>query len=533
MKLNITLLIPLLLIVSTLFASLLLYIKRDHEANDTIRSDALSNMNLDITRLQNILYNLLTERADNLKEAKLNLSVIAMDSSIRTLLLSGDDHSVIIANRYMWEGKHAGKISSYDANKAKQAVQNNTPKTFFDAKNNTLLMGYYPVVLQLQSDSDLSKKRMGVLYTEVSIANKLAFAKNKATTESMVLAGVMLMVAGIVALLLHFMVSVRLTKLTRAVDKFSWGDHDSSLSISGNDELTVAGNAFNEMAKQIKQDIWRHEEAAYNLLHLNKTLEQRVEDRTKELEFKKQELLDTQAYAHHANKMTALGEMASGIAHEINSPLQIVSILTYNARKNAQKLEPIDIEAITEKIDHATNQITSIVESLRKMSRDSSSDSFEETKVSDIIEDATKITLERYKLKSINFKTNYHDDAESALFDCQRLQISQIIINLLNNAYDAVQKLTDKWIVLDVFNTKNSIMISVTDSGSGIDKNIQKQVFEPMFTTKDIGQGTGLGLSISSEIALNHSGTLELDTESEYTRFVLILPKSHINQNTK
>ncbi|MCW8831447.1 MAG: HAMP domain-containing protein, partial [Gammaproteobacteria bacterium] len=339
MKINITFLIPFLLIISTTIASIAVYIKHDQQANKTIRKDALSRMKLDITRLQNILYNLLTERANNIEEARLNLSVTAMDQSIKSLLLIDDGHKIIMSNRYFWEGKQANNISGYEADTAKKVIDQNTPKAFFHGKDNALLTGYYPVVLQLESN-DLPIKRMGTLYTEISIANKLAYAKNEAAVLSISLAIVMLIVTALLALLLHFMFSLRLSKLTKAVDKFAWGDLDASLSIGGNDELTVVGNAFNEMAKQIRKDIWLHEEAEYNLLQLNKTLEQRVQERTQELELKKQELLDSQALAHHANKMTSLGEMASGIAHEINSPLQVISILTYKARKSFKQSEP-------------------------------------------------------------------------------------------------------------------------------------------------------------------------------------------------
>ncbi|MCW8922038.1 MAG: hypothetical protein OQK69_00205, partial [Gammaproteobacteria bacterium] len=99
MKINITFLIPFLLIISTTIASIAVYIKHDQQANKTIRKDALSRMKLDITRLQNILYNLLTERANNIEEARLNLSVTAMDQSIKSLLLIDDGHKIIMSNR--------------------------------------------------------------------------------------------------------------------------------------------------------------------------------------------------------------------------------------------------------------------------------------------------------------------------------------------------------------------------------------------------------------------------------------------------
>lgn len=531
MKLNITLLIPLLLVISTMFASILIYIKHDLEAGKNIRKEALSHMKLDITRLQNILYNLLTERADNIEEARLNLSVTAMGQSMQILLLTGEDHSVIMANRYSWENVHASTISMYDTNTAKKVVERNSPETIFQGEDEELLTGYYPVVLKLEDEHGLPVKRMGLLYTEVSMSNKLAYAKNEATILSMTLAVLMLIVAGIVALLLHFRISVRLTQLTSAVERFSWGDLDSSTSIGGNDELTVVGDAFNEMARHIKQDIWRREKVEYNLKNMTKILEQRVKERTEELEVKKQELLDAQAVAHHSNKMEALGEMASGIAHEINSPLQVISILTYKIKKLDPKSETKEIEESTDKIDQATELITNIVESLRKISRDSSSDPLENVKIIDIINDVVHISTERYKLKNIKLNINYHAQSEFTSLDCQRLQIAQIIINLLNNAYDAVLEQTERWIAINIFDDDNCIVITVTDNGSGIKKQDREHIFSPMFTTKDIGKGTGLGLSISREITHQHGGTLILDTNSENTCFKLTVPKHPSDKN--
>ena len=533
MKLNINILIPLLLMVSTMFASLLLYVKHDQEANKIIRKEALANMNLDITRLQNILHNQLTERKNNIAEARLNLSVTAMDTSIQTLLLATDEHSVIVANRYMWEGKQANTISDYDIDLAKHVLQNNIPNTFFKKHEDTLLTGYFPVVLQLENTPGLPVKRMGVLYIETSIATRLAFVRNRATVLSSTLAVAMLIMSLMVAYLLHITVSLRLTNLTTTVEKFAEGDLDTNISVTGNDELTVLSKAFKKMAKRIRHDIWRREEIEYNLKNLNETLEQRVKKRTKELEFKKQELLDSQSRAHHANKMTALGEMASGIAHEINSPLQVISILTYKIKKALKKEDSVVIDEATDKIDRATLQITSIVESLRMMSRDSSSDPFESIKISTIIDDATSITIERYKLNSIIFKINYHGNSQQVSITCQRLQVSQIIINLLNNAFDAVNDQIDKWITLDVYDFDNHITISVTDNGQGIKDENKDKIFTPMFTTKDIGKGTGLGLSISSEIAMHHGGSLSLDTESKHTRFILALPKQTTDKQFK
>lgn len=258
----------------------------------------------------------------------------------------------------------------------------------------------------------------------------------------------------------------------------------------------------------------------------NNMLEKRVKERTAELEGKKEELLQSQARAHYANKMASLGEMASGMAHEINSPLQAISLTAFRVKRKVDKMDNAEVSKSMAKVDDAVSKISTIIESLRNMSRESMDDQFENIAVMDIIADATGITNERYKTKGIEFNVRYHDGSEKSSLSCQRLQIAQILINLLNNGFDAALESKDKWIDLDVYDVGEAIEISVTDSGAGIPAEVRERIFEPLYTSKDIGRGTGLGLSISSEITMRHGGSLELDSNSANTRFVLCLPKS-------
>ena len=514
-------------------AGLLVHKEQVDSAADKIRYDALFHLKLDLTRLQNILYNLLTERSANLEEAKLNLSVTAMDDSIKTLMLVNESDSILMANRYTWEQKNAAEVSRYNPSIAQHVKATNTPEVFFEKPDNTSLKGYYPVILQIDDKNGLPVKRLGVLYAEVSIAHQLERAKNTATNFSFILVGTLMAIALIIATLLHLLVSRRLNKLISASENFAAGNRETTVSIGGNDELTVVGKAFNDMAKRISIDIQRRKDAESRLLELNETLEQRVTSRTKELENKKQELLDSQAIDCNANKMAALGEMASGIAHEINSPLQAINTLTYLIRGHIKKSQFDNIEESVSKIDSSVITVTNIIESLRKMSRDSSDDPFEIVQINEIITDATGISKVRYTSSGIRLEVIYHDKCEATSITCRRLQISQIIINLLNNAYDAAVDASEKWISIDIFCGDEALKISVTDSGSGVPSSIQDKIFDPMFTTKDIGKGTGLGLSISSEMARRNNGTLTLDTDSQNTCFTLTLTKnSQTNSNS-
>jgi len=101
-----------------------------------------------------------------------------------------------------------------------------------------------------------------------------------------------------------------------------------------------------------------------------------------------------------------------------------------------------------------------------------------------------------------------------------------VLINLLNNAYDAVADCETKEITLTCEVQDGNLAIKVIDSGSGVPENIREKIMEPFFTTKDIGKGTGLGLSISASIIDDHGGTFQLETSSKLTTFVITLPLS-------
>ena len=132
--------------------------------------------------------------------------------------------------------------------------------------------------------------------------------------------------------------------------------------------------------------------------------------------------------------------------------------------------------------------------------------------------------MERLRQNSVELRVPPVE--KSLRIDCRPTEISQVLLNLLNNAVDAVQPLAEKWVELKVRNAGNEIEISVTDSGAGIPEKIRDKMGQPFFTTKVVGHGTGLGLSISKGIVEAHGGRLSLDAECEHTRFVVMLPKA-------
>lgn len=223
-------------------------------------------------------------------------------------------------------------------------------------------------------------------------------------------------------------------------------------------------------------------------------------------------------------KMSALGEMAGGVAHEINNPLSIIlgkldSLeFLYREERNNETAFLRELE----KVKLTSLRIGKIVRGLRAFSRDGSTDPIVNIEVNSIIFDVISLCSEKFASQGIKI---LYDSELNTEIECRPTDISQILLNLLNNAFDAVQNQNSKWIKIE-FSTEASEMvcIAVIDSGAGVPVSIRDKIMQPFFTTKSVGKGTGLGLSISKGLAEAHNGELVLDATSIQTKFQIKLP---------
>jgi PAS domain S-box-containing protein len=232
---------------------------------------------------------------------------------------------------------------------------------------------------------------------------------------------------------------------------------------------------------------------------------------------------DQQARMISSAKLSSLGEMASGIAHEINNPLAVIKGKAYHMLKRLEAGE-VNVESLIKeltKIEQNSLRIVKIIKGLRTFSRQGEGDPFQWVPFRNVFEDVIELCNERFKHQGVMLKLS--GDVESNIL-CQETQIAQVLLNLINNAYDAVFKMPEAWVKVHVETTDVSTKISVTDSGNGISDEIAQKIMQPFFTTKEIGVGTGLGLSISKGIVEMHGGKFYLDRECENTRFVIELP---------
>ncbi len=226
-----------------------------------------------------------------------------------------------------------------------------------------------------------------------------------------------------------------------------------------------------------------------------------------------QEMIEQQRAALvHSARLSALGEMAGGIAHEINNPLAIIrgvgeqiETLALEPQPDARRLGVLSGRLVT-----TVDRIAAIVSGLRDFSRDGEGDPFQVMRIKDLVLKTLTLCSEKFKTHGIQIETAGLEPA--VLIRCQPVRFSQVLVNLFNNAFDALDGLPEssrKSLILTARDLNaDFVELAVRDTGPGIPEDLVQKIMIPFFTTKPIGHGTGLGLSIASGICEAHGGRL-------------------------
>lgn len=245
------------------------------------------------------------------------------------------------------------------------------------------------------------------------------------------------------------------------------------------------------------------------------------------------ELQVSKARQLEASRLATLGETAGGIAHEINNPLNVLvgiaELIQMLVDKNGT-IEPSKLKEYSEKIVKFSMRIAKIVKGLRAISRDASQDPFSDVELGQLVEEAVELCRQQFLNRGIELTVKNPD--RDLIIQGRFAQISQIVMNILNNARDAVEESTKPQIYVEVTrDTNDQAVIRIWDSGPGIPQEIESQIMNPFFTTKPAGKGTGLGLSISRAIADEHGGVIRLNRNVSASCFEVILPLNKENQD--
>ncbi len=258
------------------------------------------------------------------------------------------------------------------------------------------------------------------------------------------------------------------------------------------------------------------------IIHYSESLRREIEARIEA----EDELKENQSLLFHSSKLVALGEMASGIAHEINNPLASIklSIDLMKKLRDRDLLTEEKVEKETKSQLELIDRISNTIISMRKLSRPSDDDGTKFLSVKQVINDVLTLSCEKFTLNDIDIR--FDETKEDILIYAQETQLGQVLINLINNAFDEIyDQFQDPWIEIDWNEGQEFSYIMVTDCGLGIPNKSIEKIFNPFYTGKIEKGGTGLGLSISSQILKSHQGHLYVDSDFPNTRFVISLPR--------
>ncbi len=220
------------------------------------------------------------------------------------------------------------------------------------------------------------------------------------------------------------------------------------------------------------------------------------------------------------SKLAAVGESSATLAHELANQIMVIQAQIRKIKREVNdKVSP----ALFEPIDKVLTHVVLVLDTHRKSARSEEGQAKVAVKVEDIINDLTGLCKVDLKGHEIELKLSI--EANSSIVLAHQTKIVQVLLNLVNNARDAIDKLEEKWIEVRVTESKESVDFSIINSGNPIPPEIRKKLFIQFFTSKSADKGTGLGLHISRKIAEEHGGTLTLDEHFPHTRFVLRLPK--------
>jgi len=220
-----------------------------------------------------------------------------------------------------------------------------------------------------------------------------------------------------------------------------------------------------------------------------------------------------------SERLATVGHMAAGVAHEVGNPLTAISSLVQVLQRRS---DDSFIQDQLKKVRDHIQRINKIVRDLVDFSRPAGTET-ESTQISELIESAVGLLKHDARCRDVDFDLNLESDLPRIY--CVPDHIHQVLVNLLLNAVDAMEEVQEPRVIIETWAEEETVNFKVNDCGSGMSQEVQDRIFEPFYTTKDVGSGTGLGLSVSHGIISRMNGKIEVDSEpGEGTTFTVSLP---------
>jgi two-component system NtrC family sensor kinase len=289
----------------------------------------------------------------------------------------------------------------------------------------------------------------------------------------------------------------RIRLLRKATEAVASGNLDYKLSPDRASGFDMLDEAFNVMSKSLK-------------------------DRDERLQKAHEQLV-------RSEKLTALGEMAAGVAHEINNPLG--GILLYSNLVLEDIPDDSNARENMRKIIHQTNRCKNIVQNLLDFARTPRGEMVS-LRVNEVVAAALDLVRNQSMFHGIEVDTRFAEDLPDVVGDPSLLE--EVFLNLFINAADAMKEGGGKLTIATRMGSNHFVMIRISDTGKGIDRECLPRIFEPFFTTKEPGQGSGLGLSIAYGVIRKHNGFIDVESVPDRgTTFIITLPSNQIGGKEK
>jgi two-component system, NtrC family, sensor kinase len=358
-----------------------------------------------------------------------------------------------------------------------------------------------------------SQQILGVLDTNLSLAKADASLAQGTRHLLAYMVGAMLLIAFLSWQFVWRVLAKPVKRLTAGTQKLSEGERGYQIEVASHDELGELAASFNRMSLQLCRD--EEEITAWT-----RTLEDRVEEKTRELKRAHEHVLQTE-------KLASVGKLAAVVAHEINNPLS--SILTYAKllrkwmeRPDGGRDKHEEAGQCLELIAAESRRCGDLVKNLLTFSR-SQPINLQPTDISAVVNRCYRLVQHQLELSNIQWQEEIAPGLPAVI--CDGAQIEQVLLALTMNAVDAMPRGGNLWLKAGATPDGRQLELRLRDDGSGIAPEILPQIFEPFLTTKESGHGVGLGLAISRTIVERHGGCIEAQSElGRGTTFTVRLP---------